>query len=101
MSDLSKKMKKQLHELVSIAYTRELNYHLGQLAQKFDEWRKNEIDCWALGDFIHKFHDGISRDLYKTYNYGASKLLLISRALNLGFLNKDEISNEVLGLVGS
>jgi hypothetical protein len=69
MSELSKKVRKKARELIVIAYTRELNYHLDKLSQKFDDWRKNTFDCWELNDLIHKFHDGISRDLYKTYNY--------------------------------
>ena len=61
----SKQTRKKLRELNKIAYARELNHHLGQLGQKFDEWRNKGIDCWDLNDLIHEFHDGISRDLYK------------------------------------
>lgn len=88
---LPKNIQKQLRLLCSIAYTRELNSHLGELESKFSEWKKGTIDCWELNDFIHQFHDGISRDLYKTYNYVDSKELLVSRALSLGFLEQSEL----------
>lgn len=96
MSDFPKKIKKQVRELVGTAYARELSLHLAQLAQKFDVWQKNEINCWDLEDAIHKFHNGIARDLYKTYEYcGGDKIHLVARALNLNFLNRNEISDEV------
>lgn len=87
----SKQMRKKLRELNQIAYARELNHHLEQLGQKFDEWRDNGIDCWELNDLIHQFHDGASRDLYKVYQYTPNEALLVSRAVQLGFLKKDEL----------
>lgn len=98
MSELSKRAHKQARELVGIAYTRELNYHLDKLSQKFDDWRKNIIDCWELNELIHKFHDETSRDLYKTYNYTKDEILLIARALVRGFLQSDEVPKELLEL---
>ena len=98
MSVLSKRVRKQARELVGIAYTRELNYHLDKLSQKFDDWRKNTVDCWELNDLIHKFHDGTSRDLYKTYNYTKDEVFLIARALVRGFLQSDEVPKELLEL---
>ena len=61
--------KKILKQLCETSYKRELNYHLGKLKQKFDEWQNNTIDCWDLKEFIHQFHDGVSRDLYKISLY--------------------------------
>ncbi len=87
----SKQMRKKLRELCKITYARELNHHLEQLGQKFDEWRNNGIDCWDLNDLIHEFHDGISRDLYKVYHYTKDVDYLVSRAVKLGFLQKDEL----------
>lgn len=95
MSELSKQVRKQAGDLIGIAYSRELNHHLNNLAQRFDEWRQNTLDCWELNDLIHQFHDGISRDLYKTYSYSNDQVFLISRALALGFLKKDELSKEL------
>ena len=37
-TELAKHMRKKLRALNQIAYARELNHHLEQLGQKFDEW---------------------------------------------------------------
>lgn len=83
--------KKILKQLCKISYKRELDYHLGKLKQKFDEWQNNTIDCWDLKEFIHQFHDGVSRDIYQLYNYTKDDLFLVSRAASLGFLEQSEI----------
>ena len=90
-TELSKHMRKKLRELNKIAYTRELNHHLEQLGKKFDEWRNNSIDCWDLNDLIHEFHDSTARDLYKVYHYTKNEAYLVSRAAQLGFLQKVEL----------
>jgi len=90
-TELSKQTRKKLRELNQLAYARELNYHLEQLGEKFDEWRNNGIDCWDLNDLIHQFHDGASRDLYKVYHYTKNEAYLVSRAVQLGFLEKAEL----------
>lgn len=95
MSELPKHIRKQMRELISTAYSRELNRHLEELALKFDQWRKEVIDCWELSNMIHEFHDGISRDLYKMYNYGKDEDLLVARAIVHGLLSKDEVSDEL------
>lgn len=98
MSKLPKQLRKQIRNLINIAYTRELTYQLDNLAKKFDDWRENKIDCWELSDLIHKFHDGTSRDLYKMYNYFNDDVYLVARAILHGFLKKDELSDELLEL---
>jgi hypothetical protein len=98
MSELSKRARKQARELAAVAYTRELTYHLDKLSLKFDDWRKSALDCWELNDFIHKFHDVISRELYKMYNNTTDEILLISQALVRGFLKSDEVYKELLEL---
>lgn len=84
--------------MIRVAYTRELNHHLDELARKFDEWRKNKVDCWELNNSIHQFHDGKSRDLYKIYNYTKDEVFLIARAIVHGFLKKDEVPKELVEL---
>lgn len=96
MTELSKHLKKQFRELIGIAYKRELAYHLNELAKKFDEWKAKKIDCWELNDLIHQFHNGISRDVYNTYNNNLDKRWLVSRAIANNFLQWDEVPQEVL-----
>lgn len=89
--NLTKKERSQLRQSVSLAYSRELDSHLDKLLKEFEKWKNSQIDCWDLNDLIHKFHDGISRDLYKLYNYNDNYYLLIERALSLNFIKKEEL----------
>lgn len=100
MIELSKKTRKELRKLLLQAYAKELNQHLFDLSKKFDDWKNQKIDCWDLNDHIHQFHDGISRDLFNAYNAkGVDDLYMISRALANNLLQKEEIPNEVIGIV--
>ncbi len=95
MLNLTKKQKRLAKELLSKAYGRELDYHLEELAKKFDAWREHKIAGWELSDLIHEHHDGISRELFKIYNYFPCIIFPIARAVKLRFLKKDEIPNEL------
>ncbi len=98
--EISKKTRKQLRELLGIAYARELDNHLLELSKAFDNWKNKKVDCWALNDQIHKFHNGISKKLFNTYNSnGVDELYFIARALSLNLLQKDEIPVEVFARV--
>lgn len=99
MIELSKKTRKELRKLLIQAYAKELDQHLLELSMKCDDWKNNKIDCWDLNDHIHKFHDGISRDLFNTYNSGVDDIYMISRALANDLLRKEEIPNEAIDIV--
>jgi hypothetical protein len=59
-----KSNRRKLRELAGVAYTRELSAELAKLEGDFGQWRSGEIDPFELSDRIHRFHDGISRDLW-------------------------------------
>lgn len=100
MVELSKQTRKQLRKLLATAYARELEQHLFNLSRKFDDWKDKKIDCWDLNDHIHKFHDGISRSLFNSYNArGVDDVYMISRALYKGLLRKEEIPTEAIDIV--
>lgn len=100
MIELSKKTRKELRKLLIQAYAKELDQHLLDLSMKFDDWKNKKIDCWDLNDHIHKFHDGISRDLFNTYNArGVDEIYMISRALANDLLRKEEIPSEAIDIV--
>jgi len=48
------------------------------LQSEFERWRRGEIDVFVLNDHIHKFHDGVARDLYKRYAMGEAEWSLAS-----------------------
>lgn len=101
-SKISKKVRQQLRELISAAYTQEISHHLHELALNFDQWRNNKITCWELSDFIHQFHDGISRELFNLYNHSRYDIvLLLSRAVAQNLISLDAIPSEVREMVSA
>ena len=68
--DISKAQKRELRRIVALAHERELTRALTALETHHARWRNNEIDVFELNEEIHKFHDGISRELYKIYVLG-------------------------------
>lgn len=94
MHRYTKAQKKKLRERAGIANERELDQEMEKLYQHFATWRSGKIDCFELGDLIHKFHQGASREIWTTYAYGDPDTA-VSRALTFGFLKKEEVSEEL------
>ena len=65
---LTKKQKAELRRLAGLAHERELSAALSNLESEFGRWRRGEISVFELNDRIHRFHHGVSRDLYKLYD---------------------------------
>jgi hypothetical protein len=83
--------RKELRQLVETAHDRELGLYLSLLEKRFAEWRHGEISPAQLSDFIHEFHDGWARGVFKTYSL-LKPDQLIARALGIGLLTGDEVS---------
>ncbi|NQT69861.1 MAG: hypothetical protein HQ552_09795 [Desulfobacteraceae bacterium] len=98
MHRYTKAQKKKLRELAGIANERELDQEMEKLFQHFENWRSGKISCFELSDLIHKFHQGASREIWTTYAYGDPDTA-VSRALVLGFLKREEISEELLKIL--
>ena len=94
----SKAIRKKFRELAAKAYERELDQHLAMLNQRFDEWRQKKMSGFELNDLIHEFHQGASRELWKTYNYLDADMA-VSRAVGKGILKKEEVPEELLNLI--
>lgn len=82
-------------ELAGIAYERELSHNLTVLTEKFMAWQQGQINCWQLSEAIHDFHDGLSRDLFKLYNYEGNKSRLVARALAFHLIETDEVPSDL------
>jgi DNA primase large subunit len=95
-ADLNTKAnRRKLRELSGVAYTRELSAELAKLERDFVQWRSGEIDPFELSDRIHRFHDGISRNLYVLYrDLPASHS--VARAVVLQLLQETEVPSEIL-----
>ena len=95
-ADLNTKAKtRKLRELAGLAYTRELGAELSKLEAEFVRWRSGEIDPFELSDLIHRFHDGVSRDLYVLYGR-LPPSDSVARAVALQILQEAEVPPEVL-----
>jgi len=94
----SKSQRKKLHQLRDVAYERELDRELAELYQGFTKWRNREINGFELNGRIHKYHQGPSREVWKTYNY-MDLDMSVSRAVALGFLKKDDIQEDILEII--
>ncbi len=98
MSRLPKKFDKQLQELVNLAYEREANRRLREFSKSIDEWRKGLLGGGELISLIHEFDKGQSKAFTGMYDRLAPSLL-VSRGLVEGFLKKDEVPKELLGIL--
>lgn len=91
----TKATRRRLRELAGVAYTRELSAELAKLEGDFGKWRSGEIDPFELNDRIHRFHDGVSRDLYVLYR-DVVPSHTVARAVVLGWVQEDEVPSEIL-----
>jgi hypothetical protein len=89
-----KEVRKQLRELAGKAHDRELGLYLSDLENRFEDWRAGTISPIELSEFIHEFHDGASRAVYKTYTK-LKRDQLVARAIGIGLLPEDEVPLEV------
>ena len=95
MNEYPKAIRKKIRELAALAWERELNKELESLYNNFNEWHDKKINCFELNDFIHKFHNGTSRELWSKYMNGDADFI-VACAIVSGTLQKNEISNDVL-----
>lgn len=96
MKVYSKKEKKKLRELADLAYERELNNALNKLEEKFVSWKKGSIGSFELSHEIHLYHNGISQELYKKYNYSDLLDLTVGWAIANNILKKEEVGEGLL-----
>ena len=86
--------RRELRELVGKAHDRELGIYLDELEMRFKEWKEGKIGPSDLSDFIHEFHDGSARHVYKTYTT-LKREQLVARALGIGLLREEEVAREI------
>ena len=91
----TKSERKELRKLAEIAYERELGAALKSLYKEFKKWEKNAATPFELSDHIHKFHNGILKDLWVFYT-NAHNDVAVARAIANGLVLKAEISASIL-----
>lgn len=87
--------RKELRRLADLAYERELAMALEALEGEFKQWRGKKISAFELSELIHKFHNGIARDLWSFYTTGHTGLN-VKHAIADGVILKTEISAGIL-----
>ena len=92
---LTKKQKAELRRLAGLAHERELSAAIRELDLEFERWKNGEISVFALNERIHKFHHGISRDLYALYDSRRAELT-VPGAIARDTLRQDEIDPSLL-----
>lgn len=96
----NKPTRKRLRELAAVAHERELAGALRKLHEQFGEWQAQKIDVFELNDRIHQFHQKTAREIWKMYDYAGNEDMLVSRALKLGLLTKDEVGEDLVEQIG-
>ncbi|MEW6586006.1 MAG: hypothetical protein AB1442_10410 [Nitrospirota bacterium] len=91
----SKSIRKKLHELKVEAHEREIKKHLIELSKMFEDWKKDEMSSGELSMHIHEYDKGPSKWMMGFYN-GIDYEVSIARAVAIGLLARDEVSDEIL-----
>lgn len=95
MENAPKRLKRLIREWAGVAHDRELSKGLLELYGHFDGWKRGEIAASDLNDLIHRFHDGASREIWKTY---ATNRLepAVAFAVATGILRREELPPELV-----
>lgn len=91
----TKSERKELRRLAGLAYERELAKALEPLEENFRQWRKKKTTTFELSDLIHKFHNGIARDLWGFYETEHAELS-VRHAIAEGIILETEVSPGIL-----
>ncbi len=93
--DLPKPIKKTMRLLVGLAHEVELGKALEDLFAEFQTWKLGAIDSFELSDRIHKFHDGVNREIYLRYASRLDLRFLVHYALEEGLIQKAAVPKEL------
>jgi hypothetical protein len=68
---------------------------LSNLESEFGRWRRGEISVFELNDRVHRFHHGVSRDLYNLYDPRDAEMV-VPGAIARGTLQQREVDPALL-----
>lgn len=95
MQDVPKSIKRLVREWAGVAHDRDLRKALGELRVQFGRWERKEISSLELNEFVHQFHDGASREIWKRYATNHLEPAVAS-AIAADILRKAELPQELL-----
>ena len=91
---LSKRERAVLRNLAAEAHEQELEDVLSDLYDKFCIWGGKGMNAFDLSELIHEFHDGVSRELYKTYVLGAPEIS-VAIGVSRGAIDPDDLDKKL------
>ncbi len=94
----TKSQMRQLRRLADLAYDRELSTALNELEAEFARWHAGEIVPLELSDLIHRFHDGIARDLWKEHTH-VRPPQIVARAVATAVLAESDVGPALMPLL--
>lgn len=95
----SKKERARLRTLAAQAHENELNDAVTELFEKFTGWADKQMDVFELNHEIHKFHDGVSRDLYKLYVLNRPELA-VAVGIARGAIKENDVGEKIMERLG-
>ena len=100
---LPKGIKREIRQLAGVVHERLLAAELRKLEGEFARWHRKELDVFELAAAVHRFHEGPPRRLLNAFNTNHIEVLLfkVREALEQGVLREEEISEEVIQLLGT
>lgn len=90
--DFTKSDRKRIRQLADLAWERGLRFELRKIAVAIEEMESGRLTPFDVTDHIHRFHDGVSRDLYSQFS-GSLPWLAVCRAYFDGVLTDDDITD--------
>lgn len=91
--------KDQLKHWCNVAYERALRTELQKLQQKFNTWEAGSISSFELCNQIRRFNEQQADELYRKYVMIAQPAVAIKDAIKRGYIQEDELPEEILSLV--
>lgn len=89
-----KRIKELLNELSMETQERELARELGELAEKFEDWKDGKISAGELGFIVHEYEAGPLRELFKFYDRAPAHYRVAYGVVE-GLISEEEIPEEV------
>lgn len=102
MTDLTKKQRRQVRELLELARERELAKALAELGGPFQQWRAGETSAHDLDTAIHEYHTGPRQKILKLYDGSLDHWeLTLPGAVYRGSLTLDDFPDDLRDAIGA
>jgi len=99
--ELPEAMRGEVRALAELVHERLLAEELAKLDADFGRWRKRELNSFELESAIHRFQEGLPRQLWLRFNTNQMRVLLqrVEEGLASGVLREAELSEELLAQI--